>query len=292
MRQTLKVPALALVGALALAACGGDAESAADLDSERIATEVAEELQEQEREEGAVTEAPAPATPPPASTPPAATQRPAPASPSTGGSTPPQQEEATRPQPAPETESSFVEPEAEPEPVAIPTGSRLTAVLQSSLSTRTHQAGDRFRARVTGELLAADGMVLVPEGSMLEGRVLEAHPSGGADEEALLVLSIESLTMNGGSYPLLASVMETEMRTSARDSGTRSAAKVATGAAAGAVIGQILGRDTRSTVGGAAAGAAAGAGVAISTRDGHAEIEEGARMVVQINEPVILASGR
>jgi hypothetical protein len=290
VRQTLKVPALALVGALVLSACGGDAESAADLESERIATEVAEELQEQE--EGAVTEAPAETAPPPASTPPAATQRPAPASPSTGGSTPPQQEEVAPTQPAPETESSFVEPEAEPEPVAIPTGSQLTALLQSSLSTRTHEAGDRFRARVTGELLAADGMVLVPEGSMLEGRVLESRASAGADEEAILVLSIESLTMNGGSYPLLASVMEAEMQTSARDSGTRSAAKVATGAAAGAVIGQILGRDTRSTVGGAAAGAAAGAGVAISTRDGHAEIQEGARLVVQINEPVILASGR
>lgn len=285
MRHTLKVPALALVGALALAACGGDAESAADLESERIASEVAEELQDQE--EGAVTEAPAPTAPPPASTPPA------PASPATGGSTPPQQAEAPPVQPAPETESTIAEPEAEPEPepVAIPTGSQLTAVLQSALSTRTHEAGDAFRARVTGDLLAADGMVLVPEGSVLEGRVLQARPSGGADEEALLVLSVESLTMNGGSYPLLASVIEAEMQTSARDSGARSAAKVATGAAAGAVIGQILGRDTRSTVGGAAAGAAAGAGVAITTRDGHAEIEEGARLVVQINEPVILASG-
>lgn len=281
MDRTWKVPMLAVALSLAMAACGGEAESAHDLDSELITSELELSERETDGEAGDVAAAPPPAAPAPTR------------SPATGGTAvpPPPAAERTpdpRPEPAPEAERA-----PEPATVAIPTGSLVTAALTSTISTRTHEAGDTFTARVADDFRGDDGQVLIPAGAILEGRVLEARESAGSDDEALLVLGVERLDMNGWVYPLRATIIQAEMVTEAQDSGTRTAAKVATGAAAGAVVGQILGRNTRSTITGAAAGAAAGAGVAITTRDGHARMDEGARLTIQFDEAVpLVASGR
>ena len=277
MDRTWKVPMLAVALSLAMAACGGEAESAHDLDSEFITSELELSERETDGEAGDVAAAPPPAAPAPTR------------SPATGGTAappPPAAERAPDPRPEPA-------PAPEPATVAIPTGSLVTAALTATISTRTHEAGDTFTARVADDLRSDDGQVLIPAGAILEGRVLEARESAGSDDEALLVLGVERLDMNGWVYPLRATIIQAEMVTEAQDSGTRTAAKVATGAAAGAVVGQILGRNTRSTITGAAAGAAAGAGVAITTRDGHARMDEGARLTIQFDEAVpLVASGR
>ncbi|CAN5802192.1 hypothetical protein BH23GEM11_BH23GEM11_04710 [soil metagenome] len=171
----------------------------------------------------------------------------------------------------------------------LPSGTQVTGVLESGLSTRTSQVGDTFHARIGDAVRASDGTVILPAGSRLQGRVVESRESTSAEEQAALLLEIRSLVVNGQTFPIQATVLSTEVATEARDSGQRSAATVATGAAAGAVIGRILGRDTRSTVAGAAAGAAAGAGIALTTRDGHATLAEGARITVRLEAPVVVA---
>lgn len=285
MHHLVKVPVVVLFAGLAVAGCGGDAESAADLESERleemIEAEVDARVEERMEEERRTAEAPA------------NVEEPAPA--------PERQPESRRDEGAPpappaqgetEPEAEAVPEEPEAEPVTIAAGTRLTAVVESDISTRTHEAGSEFQVRVTEELLAPDGGVLVPEGAFLAGRVAEARESEGPEEEAVLVLAFEHLVIDEERIPLNATLAEAELESETGDSGTRTAAKVATGAAAGAIIGQILGRDTRSTVQGAAAGAVAGAGVALTTRDGHAVIREGSTLVVQIERPVVVASGR
>lgn len=286
MNRTLKVPMSALLLSMAIWACGGEAESADAVDGELISAEMELEERGVDEETGEVAAAPTPA-PPPASAP--RSVAPAPSAPPPPPAAQPQPE--AQPQPQPQEEAPAPDPE---QPVrAIPTGSLVTAALTSTISTRTHEAGATFTARVTDDLRGDDGLVLVPAGAILEGRVLEARASEGSEDEALLVLGVESLDMEGWVYPLRATIVQAEMVTGTQDSGTRTAAKVATGAAAGAVVGQILGRDTRSTVRGAAAGAVAGAGVAITTRDGHARMDEGARLTIQFDEAVpLVASGR
>jgi hypothetical protein len=275
-----KVPALlaALFLAAGLTACGGDAESAGDLDG----TPYAEETWEgdaMDTEPAPPVTAPAPETAPrtgapPATRPPAATPPPAPA--------PPAPEIRPDPVEAPEPDPALVGP-------TLPLGTQVTGVLETGLSTRTSQVGDTFHARIGEAVRASDGTVILPAGSRLEGRVVESRESSSAEEQAVLMLQIRSLVVNGETYPIQATVLETEVATEARDSAQRTAATVATGAAAGAVVGRILGRDTRSTVAGAAAGAAAGAGIALTTRDGHATLAEGARITVCLDAPVVVA---
>jgi len=259
-----------------LTGCGGDAESAADAASTALGSSY----------EGAVgeTAASAPSAELPSSPPSP------PSAPAMGGA-------ATAPRPSAATPAA-TPPAAEPTgptapaPLAIQAGTQIPALMETTLSTRTHQAGAVFYARVTEEILAADGMVLVPEGSRIEGRVTEARVSNSSEEQALLLLSFDAILVRGERIPLSASVTAVEIETSAGASGARSAATVATGAAVGAVVGQILGRDTRSTVSGAAVGAVAGAGVALTTRDGHAEIREGSQVTIRLDAPALLAGDR
>ena len=121
---------------------------------------------------------------------------------------------------------------------------------------------------MTDEILAPDGMVLIPEGSRLEGRVAVSRPSESSDHDSLLVLTFESLLLAGERIPLDAVVTEAKVESEAQASGARSAATVTTGTAAG----RSLGRDTRSAVRGAIVGAIAGTGIALATRDGHATL--------------------
>jgi hypothetical protein len=276
MKIHRKVPALFLAPLFLLAGCGGDAESAADPGSVPILEEAVEEMVEGTPDTAVIppSQAPMPQQP----------QRRAPAA-------------AAPPPPPPASDLPEEAPVADPVPeeeevLAIAAGTRLRAAMMSDISTRTHEAGATFQARVNEPILGANGRELVPAGARLEGRVLEARGSTDHDEQAVLLLSVETLVVGGVRFPLRATVEAADIEATQAASGTRSAATVATGAAAGAVIGQILGRDTRSTAVGAAAGAAAGAGVALTTRGGHATIREGAVLTLRVDEPVLLAGGR
>jgi hypothetical protein len=179
-------------------------------------------------------------------------------------------------------------PAPPPEPIrAFPSGTRLTFEMIRSVSTSSHSAGDTFELRLVEEVRGSGGAFL-PSGTRARGVVMEAQPSRDVSQEAVLAVRIQSVDVNGTLRDLPGTVESASIRTSAGDSGTRSAAKVATGAAAGAVLGQVLGRDTRSTVTGAAAGAAAGVGVALTTREGHATLEEGARVTVRLDRDLVL----
>lgn len=175
-----------------------------------------------------------------------------------------------------------------PDPAPIlPSGSMLTFEVTNTVSTESATEGDEVELRLVeavsgtedGELAAGTRGVAV---------VTESHESDSAEEQAVLALQVSTVRVNGEERPLTGTIESTETEAAARSSGQRSVATVATGAAAGAILGQILGGDTRSTAAGAAVGAAAGLGVALSTRDGHAVLPEGALITVRLTEPLPL----
>lgn len=171
----------------------------------------------------------------------------------------------------------------------IPSGTQMDLTLESTLSTQESEVGDVFSTRVTDDVAGPDGEVLIPEGAEVRGQVVESREASSPEEEAVLAISLEVLEVDGREYPIQASVTDIELETSEADTPTRSAITVATGAAAGATLGQILGGDTRSTLQGLVAGAVAGTAVALATREGHAVLEEGSRMVVQLEEAVSMS---
>lgn len=124
-------------------------------------------------------------------------------------------------------------------------------------------------------------------GAPARGLVTASHSSTGPEDQSILGMRVASVEVAGSQKPIVGEAQSADIETSTRDSGTRTAATIATGTAAGAIIGQILGGDTRSTVTGAAVGTAVGVGVALTTRDGQAELPAGSRIIVRLTEDLI-----
>ncbi len=173
-------------------------------------------------------------------------------------------------------------------PAFIAAGTSISATVDEELTTERTREGDRFHARLSEDVLGANGEVLLPAGAVLNGRVTTSHQSTGAQDPAALELEVGSITAAGRTLPLAADVVEVEAKVSTRDSNAETATKVAVGAAAGALMGRILGKDRESTVKGTVAGAVAGGAVAAATRSGHAVVKPGARMVVRLTERLVV----
>ncbi len=138
------------------------------------------------------------------------------------------------------------------------------------------------------DVLSAQGEVLVPLGSVAQGVVVQSQESQGSDQPAVLALRMEMLAVRGDAHPLEATIVEAEADADTRDSGGETAAKIAAGAAAGALLGRIIGGDTEGTLVGAGAGAVAGTVFAVTTKGGHAEMDEGSTLTVRLDEPLPL----
>ena len=184
----------------------------------------------------------------------------------------PRPEPAAAPQPEPATAPR---PEPEPAAVFVSEGTRMTLRLAERLSTNDNQAGDMFWAIVAADVRSSNGDLLVPAGTPSRGTVIQSQESRGADEPPVLALRLVTLELDGASLPLDATIVEAESKSDTRDSGGETAAKIGVGAAAGALVGGLIGKDTKGALIGAGAGAAAGTVFAVTTKDGHAHIDEG-----------------
>lgn len=179
-------------------------------------------------------------------------------------------------------------PGAEPFGLAVPAGTRISLTLRTPLSTRENREGDSFHAVTADDVLGVEGVVLVPRGADVFGRVTASRESPGSEEPALLSLVVQEVVVDGVRRPLRATIVEVEAEAESRDGRRETATKVGVGAAAGALLGKLLGGDSKDALRGAIAGAAAGTVVALATGDGHAEIGEGARIVVRLDEPLVV----
>lgn len=88
------------------------------------------------------------------------------------------------------------------DPVAIPAETIIPAVMEGLLSTGLHTPGDTFHARVVEEILAPDGMVLVPEGARISGRTVEVSQLSSGGETPSVSLTFELLEIDGATVPL------------------------------------------------------------------------------------------
>jgi hypothetical protein len=154
-----------------------------------------------------------------------------------------------------------------PREFVVPEGTVIEIRLAQNLSTETNHAGDVFDAILERDI-QADGEVLFPRGSLVEGRITEAHAPGRVKGRALLSLALVRIPPDeGDSYALSTN----EITLEADGTAGRDAKKVGAAAAVGTALGAILGGRRGAAVGGAA-GAGAGAGEVLLTRGRHVEL--------------------
>ncbi len=169
----------------------------------------------------------------------------------------------------------------------VPGGSTFGVTLNQTLSTETNSVGDGFTATVEDAVRGENGEVLIPAGATVHGRVTAVSKSNHIGEAAMISLAFESVTVNGRTYPMQATVEEAHPQRVTQNTVKRTAEHAAAGAAAGAILSKILGKSGTK---GAILGAAAGTAIAMGSADVNAVLQQGSRVVIRTTGPVSVAS--
>lgn len=187
---------------------------------------------------------------------------------------------ATAPSPAPAPPPVSI---PAPAPAAAPAanlvaGTTLEATAATSITSKTNKPGETFTARIGEAVLAANGRVVIPAGSIVTLSIVALKPAPNKSAtDGTITLRAESVSINGVSQPLDADVTFVEHTLKGRGVGTSEAAKVGVGAAAGAILGKVVGGGTGAAVGGVVGGAA-GAAVAVESANRDVVVPVGGKI--------------
>ena len=137
----------------------------------------------------------------------------------------------------------------------LPAGTPIAVRLQSTLSSATAHAGDRFRGTLD-EAVVLDGQMVIPRGTVVAGRVLSAKSSGRLKDPGYLRVALTRIDVRGTSV----SVASSSIFVKGGSHEKRNLAMIGGGAAAGALIGGVAGGGKGALIGTGAGGAAGTAG--------------------------------
>ena len=177
----------------------------------------------------------------------------------------------------------------------VPAGTTIQATLDTPLSTKTSQVGDRFTATVAAPVNDSNGQLAIPVGTKINGQV--ANSEQGKTVAILrgkgrLDLRFIDMTMpNGVSAPLAASLKSVHANGSNKQadeeggvqsstSGKTTAKDVGIGAGIGTVAGLIFG----SALKGLAIGAIAGGGYVLATKGKDVELPANTGLVLGLDQ--------
>jgi hypothetical protein len=139
--------------------------------------------------------------------------------------------------------------------ITAPAGDSLHVRITESLDSATAQTGEGFHGILTRPLVA-DGLVVVPAGSAVSGRVVDAKDATHFKGHSILSVAVTGIRSHGNSI-----AVSTEPYTlDGKNRGTNSVEKIGGGAVVGAVIGGIFGGGKGAAIG---AGAGGGGGAAV-----------------------------
>lgn len=141
----------------------------------------------------------------------------------------------------------------------IPAGTRITARISSQINSGTAQAGQRFDANLTSDLVVK-GKTIAESGAPARGKVTYVKPSGRLHSPGEVTLRLTSVEVNGKMVPIATSAFRAKGKSHTKGN----VVKIGGGTAAGAVLGGVFGGGKGALIG-AAAGGAAGTGVAAAT---------------------------
>jgi hypothetical protein len=155
-------------------------------------------------------------------------------------------------------------PRPEARPIAIPAGTVIAVVIDETLSSKTANSGQRFRATVESPI-EVDGRIVIPRGAHATGLVKEAKPAGRFKGGSALELTLISVEAGGHDYE----VQTSSPTLTHKGKGKRTAVMAGGGGAGGALIGGLAGGGKGALIGGLIG---AGAGVGGAAFTGKADV--------------------
>jgi len=192
----------------------------------------------------------------------------------------PEEQQAPPPAPAP--------PPPPPQPVAktvtIPAGTIVPVRITDALSSKDAQPNQVFHGSLAGDLIA-DGMVAVPHGASVVGRVVDAKDAAHFAGSSLLSIELTQINTRSRQIPVVTEAYSKE----GAGRGKNTAVKTGGGAALGAIIGALAGGGKGAAIG-AAAGGATGAGVNAVTRGQQVQIQPETLINFKLQSPITVTT--
>ncbi|HEX6534409.1 MAG TPA: YMGG-like glycine zipper-containing protein [Gemmatimonadaceae bacterium] len=171
----------------------------------------------------------------------------------------------------------------------IPAGSVINLASSDRVCTNTNKPGDRFTATVSDAVVGSNGAV-IPAGAKAVLQVTSLKRSNNTTDPIQMAFNVVSLSWNGKTYPVDASIDHMDVEKVRNSSKGNDAKKVVGGAVVGAILGQVIGHNTKSTVIGAATGAAAGTAVAMGTANYEGCVPTGGNIRIKLNSPTTVTT--
>ena len=175
----------------------------------------------------------------------------------------------------------------------IDSGEKLHVRLNNALSSKTSKVGDTFTANVTEQVYSNGGIMVIPSGSVVMGRVTAVTPAAKEGKPGAIDVTFYSLkTPNGATRAINGSLTELDAKNTKSDNeGTASAGKmehrkiifIGGGAAGGAVLGAAIGGGKGALIGGLL-GAGGGFLGDRLTKGKEAEVNAGTEFGVILNQ--------
>jgi hypothetical protein len=182
----------------------------------------------------------------------------------------------------------------------IPAGAHVLLRMVNSVSTRTAKPGDQVYLQ-TASPIAADGKILVPVGTYVQGTVATSKRSGRVKGRAEIALHLETLTFSSGKAvkiaPHIDSVEggESGQKTEGNEGAVKQAStklqdtkQIAILAGTGGAIGGLVDRSWQGAGIGGAAGGAVGLATALLTRGREVDLRAGSTLDVIFDRPVTI----
>jgi len=168
--------------------------------------------------------------------------------------------------------------------VTVPEATAIHVRLDQGISSNVSRPGDHFQATLAEPVVWNDKIV-IPQGTPVDGVVVDAVPSGHLMGRAHLQLALDSLQLNGTTYDL--STAKNYRR--GRDHKKRNWAWIGGSAGGGALIGAAAAGGKGALIGGPI-GAGAGLAVAYFTGKRNIHLAPETRLEFHLSEPLTVTT--
>jgi hypothetical protein len=159
-------------------------------------------------------------------------------------------------------------------------GTVVPVTMTEALDSKTAQPNDVFHASLASDLMS-QGVVVIPRGTSVLGRVVDVKEAAHFKGNALLTVELTEIAARSRKITL---VTDSYSKTGA-GRGKNTIEKSGGGAALGALIGALAGGGKGAAIG-AVAGGGAGAGVNAVTRGEQAQIPSETRLEFRLQSPI------
>ncbi len=166
----------------------------------------------------------------------------------------------------------------------LPVGTRMKLKLDAELSSKFSSVNDTFIASLAEPVIVRN-VVVVPAGTLIGGRVIEAKPAASGGKNGMLDLSFESMKFSDDDVRNIDGVLADKLKSAPR--GSIGALSVIGGAGIGALFGSISGSSRGALIGGGI-GAAVGTGIALSRKGKEVKLDKNVEFEIELRRDVVV----